>query len=159
MPGKVNPVMPELLALVAYQTIARDLAITLAAQGGQLELNAFLPLIAANLLPSMEELTRAMKLFADRCISGIEAIPENCLLHLERSVALATALAPLIGYDRAAAVAKQALHDNISVKQALITNGLFTNEEVDILLRPETLTRPGMIRKPSPAKPKEVPHE
>ena len=159
MPGKVNPVMTELLAQVAYQTIARDLAITLAAQGGQLELNAFLPLIAANLLPAMEELTQTMRLFADRCIAGIEAIPENCLSHLEHSVALATALAPLIGYDRAAVIAKQALQDNVSVKQVLVASGLFTKEEVDALLRPETLTRPGMIKKPSPAKPKEVRHE
>ncbi len=159
MPGKVNPVMPELLAQVAYQTIARDLAITLAAQGGQLELNAFLPLIAANLLPAMEELTKAMKLFADRCIAGIDASPAKCLSHLEHSVALATALAPLIGYDRAAVVAKQALHDDTSVKQILVASHLFTEEEVEILLRPEMLTRPGMIKKPAPAKTKEARHE
>lgn len=73
MPGKVNPIIPEMVAQVGYQTIARDLAITLAAQGGQLELNAFLPLMAANILPAMEELTQAMRLFADRCIAGIEA--------------------------------------------------------------------------------------
>ena len=159
MPGKVNPVMPEMLAQVAYQTIARDLAITLAAQGGQLELNAFLPLVAANLLPAMEELTGAMKLFAERCVSGIEANGERCRFHLENSVALITALAPLIGYDRAASLAKQALQGDSPVKQSLLDSGLFTAEELDNLLRPEALTRPGMVKRPTAAKPKEAAHE
>ena len=155
MPGKVNPVIPEMIAQVGYQTIARDLAITLAAQGGQLELNAFLPLVAANILPAMEELTQAMRLFADRCIAGIQANPDRCLAHLESSVALITALSPLIGYDRAAAVAKQALSEQTSVRQALLAAGLFTSAELDALLRPEALTRPGMIKPPAPNKPKE----
>lgn len=159
MPGKVNPVMPEMVAQVAYQTIARDLAITLAAQGGQLELNAFLPLIAANLLPAMEELTHAMRLFAERCISGIEANSERCRFHLENSVALITALAPLIGYDRAARLAKQALQADSPVKQSLLDSGLFTTDELDNLLRPEALTRPGMVKRPTAAKPKEAAHE
>ena len=159
MPGKVNPVMPEMLAQVAYQTIARDLAITLAAQGGQLELNAFRPLVAANLLPAMEDLTGAMKLFAERCVSGIEANSERCRFHLENSVALVTALAPLIGYDRAASLAKQALQTDSSVKKSLLDSGLFTAEELDTLLRPEALTRPGMVKRPTAAKPKEAAHE
>ena len=159
MPGKVNPVMPEMLAQVAYQTIARDLAITLAAQGGQLELNAFLPLVAANLLPAMEELTNAIRLFAERCVSGIEANSERCRFHLENSVALVTALAPLIGYDRAASLAKQALQTDSSVKKSLLDSGLFTAEELDTLLRPEALTRPGMVKRPTAAKPKEAAHE
>ncbi len=159
MPGKVNPVIPEMIAQVGYQTIARDLAITLAAQGGQLELNAFLPLVAANLLPAMEELTGAMRLFADRCVAGIEAVPARCRFHLENSVALVTALAPLIGYDRAAEIAKEALHSHSPVKKALLDAGLFTEQELEQLLRPEALTRPGMIKKPVPAKPKEASDE
>ena len=159
MPGKVNPVMPEMLAQVAYQTIARDLAITLAAQGGQLELNAFLPLIAANLLPAMEELTNAMRLFAQRCVEGIEAIPNQCRAHLENSAALATALAPLIGYDRAAEIAKKALQEDASVKTVLLDSGLITKEDLDTLLRPEALTRPGMLKKPAPIRSKEASHE
>ena len=156
MPGKVNPVIPEMVAQIGYQTIARDLAITLAAQGGQLELNAFLPLIAANLLPAMEELTHAMRLFANRCIDGIEVDSDRCRFHLENSVALITALSPLIGYDRAAEIAKQALKDRSPVKKALLDSGLFTLTELDTLLRPEALTRPGMIKKPSTPKPKEA---
>ena len=159
MPGKVNPVIPEMVAQVSYQIIARDLAITLAAQGGQLELNAFLPLVAANLLPGMEELTQAMRLFADRCIDGIEADASRCRSHLENSVALITALSPLIGYDLAAEIAKQSLRDNASIKKALLEAGLFTQTELDALLRPESLTRPGMIKKPSADKSKEAPHE
>jgi len=159
MPGKVNPVIPEMVAQVGYQTISRDLAITLAAQGGQLELNAFLPLIAANLLPAMEELTHAMQLLANRCIAGIEADSDRCRVHLENSVALITALSPLIGYDRAADIAKQALKDHSPVKKALLESGLFTQTELDTLLRPESLTRPGMIKRPSTAKLKEAPHE
>ena len=159
MPGKVNPVIPEMVAQVGYQIIARDLAITLAAQGGQLELNAFLPLVAANLLPGMEELTQAMRLFADRCIDGIEADASRCRSHLENSIALITALSPLIGYDRAAEIAKQALRDNAPIKKALLESGLFTQAELDALLRPEALTRPGMIKKPSAGKSKEAPHE
>ncbi len=156
MPGKVNPVIPEMVAQIGYQTIARDLAITLAAQGGQLELNAFLPLIAANLLPAMEELTHAMRLFANRCIDGIEVDSDRCRFHLENSVALITALSPLIGYDRAAEIAKQALKDRSPVKKSLLDSGLFTLTELDTLLRPEALTRPGMIKKPSTPKTKEA---
>ena len=159
MPGKVNPVIPEMVAQVGYQIIARDLAITLAAQGGQLELNAFLPLIAANLLPGMEELTQGMRLFATRCIDGIEADAARCRSHLENSVALITALSPLIGYDRAAEIAKQALKSNFPIKKALLESGLFTQVELDALLRPETLTRPGMIKRPADDKPKEARHE
>ena len=156
MPGKVNPVIPEMVAQIGYQTIARDLAITLAAQGGQLELNAFLPLIAANLLPAMEELTHAMRLFANLCIVGIQVDSDRCRFHLENSVALITALSPLIGYDRAAEIAKQALKDRSPVKKALLDSGLFSLTELDTLLRPEALTRPGMIKKPSTPKAKEA---
>lgn len=158
MPGKVNPVMPEMIAQVAYQTIARDLAITLAAQGGQLELNAFLPLIAANLLPAMEELAQAMRLFAERCVAGIEAVPARCMAQLESSTALATALAPLIGYDRAAELAKRALAENVPIKNLLLETALLTAGELDAVLRPEGLTRPGMIKRPAPDKRKETPH-
>lgn len=158
MPGKVNPVMPEMIAQVAYQTIARDLAITLAAQGGQLELNAFLPLIAANLLPAMEELAKAMRLFAERCVAGIAAEPERCLAHLEASTALATALAPLLGYDQAAALAKRSLTENLPIRALLLDAGLFSAEELAAFLRPEGLTRPGMAGKKPAAKQKELPN-
>ena len=156
MPGKVNPVIPELVTQVGYQTLSRDLAITLAAQGGQLELNAFLPLVAANLLPAMEELTQAIRLFAERCIDGIQANPRQCLQHLENSVALATALSPLLGYERAAEMVRRALSENLPLPQVLLSSGLFSAEQLAQLIRPETLTRPGMIKQPFVAKSKEV---
>ena len=107
----------------------------------------------------MEELTQTMRLFADRCIADIQANPGRCLGHLENSVALVTALSPLIGYHRASVIAKQALADQAPIKQALLDSQLFTPEELDTLLRPEALTRPGMVKKSAGAKPKEVdPH-
>jgi fumarate hydratase class II len=97
-----------------------------------------------------------MRLFATRCIDGIEVDSDRCRFHLENSVALITALSPLIGYDRAAEIAKQALKDRSPVKKALLDSGLFTLTELDTLLRPEALTRPGMIKKPSTPKAKEA---
>jgi aspartate ammonia-lyase len=147
MPGKVNPVLPEMLAQVAYQTIAQDLAITLAAQGGQLELNAFLPLIAANLLPAMESLGQAMRILADNCIRGIEADPERCMSHLLNSPGIITALCPYLGYDKATALAKKSLHDPRPVKELILGTGLFSAEELDGLLQAHNLTRPGIVGK------------
>jgi aspartate ammonia-lyase len=147
MPGKVNPVVPEMIAQVAYQTIAQDLAITLAAQGGQLELNAFLPLIAANLLPAMENLSRGIRILADHCITGIEAIPENCLAHLNNSIGIITALSPHIGYDVASQLAKTALQTSRSVRELILEAGLFSAGELDQLLQPRELTRPGIVGK------------
>jgi len=145
MPGKVNPVLPEMLAQIAYQTIAQDLAITLAAQGGQLELNAFLPLIAANLLPAMESLGQAMRIFADSCIRGIEAEPERCMTHLLNSPGIITALCPYMGYDKASEIAKKSLHDSRPVKELILEEGLFSAEELNELLQVHNLTRPGIV--------------
>jgi len=147
MPGKINPVLPEMLAQVAYQAVAQDLAITLAVQGGQLELNAFLPLVAANLLPAMESLGHAMTLLADKCIRDIEAVPEKCLTHLNNSIGIITALSPHIGYDTASELAKKALQDSRPVKELLLEAGLFSAKELDELLQPKELTRPGIVGK------------
>ncbi|WP_077714576.1 aspartate ammonia-lyase [Desulforamulus ferrireducens] len=147
MPGKVNPVIPEMITQAAYQAMAQDLAITLAAQAGQLELNAFLPLIAANLLPAMETLAKAMNAMAERCIRGIEAVPEKCLAHLHDSVGIITVITPHVGYDVAAELAKTALKTGLSVRTVILQAGIFTEEELDQLLRPEIVTRPGIAGK------------
>ncbi|WP_346353704.1 aspartate ammonia-lyase [Azotosporobacter soli] len=147
MPGKVNPVLPEMVTQVAYQVMAQDLAITLAVQGGQLELNAFLPLLSANLLPALESLALAIKQLAFSCIDGIEAAPDVCRRHLESSMALATALAPLVGYDRAAELAKRALAEGKNIKDVILQEKLLTDSEISSLLRPEVLTRPGSVVK------------
>ncbi|MTV49122.1 aspartate ammonia-lyase [Heliobacillus mobilis] len=145
MPGKVNPVMPEMVNQVAYQVMAHDLAITLAAQAGQLELNAFLPMVAFNLLPAMKMLTRALKLLVERCIRGIEADENRCLEYLHHSVSLITALAPLLGYDRAASLAKKALAENRPVREVVLESGVFEAEELERLLRAAELCRPGVV--------------
>lgn len=147
MPGKVNPVLPEMVTQVAYQVIAQDLAITLAVQGGQLELNAFLPLVAANLLPALESLGHAMRILADHCIIGIEAVPAKCLDHLHNSVGIITAISPHVGYDVASELAKTALQTGRPVREVILSAGLFTETELDQLLKPEKITRPGIAGK------------
>ncbi|QJP15806.1 aspartate ammonia-lyase [Starkeya sp. ORNL1] len=116
MPGKVNPVIPESVNQVCYQIIGNDLAVTMAAEGGQLQLNAFEPLIAYNLLTSMRLLGRAMTNLAERCVRGIEADVERCRAGAEGSISLATALVPVVGYGRAAEIAKEALRSGRTVK-------------------------------------------
>jgi len=146
MPGKVNPVVPEMVTQVAYQVIAQDLAITLAAQGGQLELNAFLPLIAANLLPALENLSHAMRIMADQCITGIEAVPQKCQDHVHNSIGILTALTPHVGYDMASDLAKKALQTGRPVRDIILEAGLYSETELDSLLRLEEITRPGGVR-------------
>lgn len=146
MPGKVNPVVPELVTQVAYQVIAQDLAITLAAQGGQLELNAFLPLIAANLLPGMDSLAKTMILLAENCILGITANQKRCQEHVYNSTAIMTAISPVLGYDVASELAKMALKSGKPAREVLLEAGIFSPEELDALLKPEYLTRPGILK-------------
>ena len=139
MPGKVNPVIPEVLNIVCFQVIGNDLAVTMAAEGGQLQLNAFEPLIAHNILSSMQLLTNAIGTFRERCIEGIEARPDQCALHIEAGVSTVTALVPLIGYERAAALAKQALSEGRTVRELALLTGLLTEAQLDEVLRPERL--------------------
>jgi len=144
MPGKINPVITEAVTQAAYQVVANDSAITLAAQAGQLELNAFIPLIAHNLFQSLDLLTRAALMLKDKCILGIEVDEEHCRDLLERSAALATAMAPYIGYDEASRVAKTAMAENLTVPEVLLREGLITEEKLAEMLRPEQLTTPGI---------------
>ena len=124
MPGKVNPVIPESVNQVCYQVIGNDLAVTMAAEGGQLQLNAFEPLIVYNLLTSMRLLGRAMDNLAKRCVAGIEADAERCRMGAEASISLATALVPVVGYTEAAEIAKQALASGRTVLDVAVARGL-----------------------------------
>ena len=108
MPGKVNPVIAESVTMVAAQVIGNDLTIALAGQSGSFELNVMMPVIAYNLLQSIDLLSNASVMFADKCIRGIAADRERCEEMVEKSLAMVTALAPLIGYDRAADIAREA---------------------------------------------------
>jgi aspartate ammonia-lyase len=126
MPGKYNPVMAEMTAMVCFQVIGYDTAIVLAAQAGQLELNVMMPLIAYNLLHSIEILGNTIAVLSDRCLQGIAVYPDRCLAYAEGSLALVTALNPHIGYLNAAAVAKESLETGKSLRQIVLEKGLMS---------------------------------
>nr|WP_305884235.1 aspartate ammonia-lyase [Microbulbifer okhotskensis] len=145
MPGKVNPVIPEVVNQVAYQVIGNDLTITLAAESGQLQLNVMEPVIAFNLLQSMRLMTQAMNTLAQRCVNGITANEEHCLQMVENSIGLITAVNPFIGYENATRIAKQALITGASVKQLILEEGLLNEEELNDILAPENMTQPRKV--------------
>jgi len=134
MPGKVNPVLPEVIVQVAAQVIGNDAAITLAGQAGNFELNVMLPVIAHNLLQSISLLAKSAALFCDKCIRGIEVNEERCRSYLEQSLALATALVPVIGYDRAASVAKTASETGETIREVAIGKKVLPEGEVHRIL-------------------------
>ena len=144
MPGKVNPVMTELATQVAYQVMAADLAITLAAQAGQLELNAFLPQIAFNLFLQLDLLGAGVRLFKDRCILGIEADQARCQELLERSFGQVTALAPHLGYQATTEVAREAYATGKPVREIVLARGLMGEQELSVVLSPSEMTKPGI---------------
>ncbi len=144
MPGKVNPVATEAASQAAFQIMANDQAIAYAAASGQLELNAFLPMIAHNLFGSLQLLTNAAKLLADRCVRGIEADEDRCRDLVERSFAMLTALSPYIGYEAASDLALEAQRTGKTIRQAALDKGLFTKERLDEILSTVEMTKPGI---------------
>ena len=144
MPGKVNPVIPEMLNMVCYHVMGNDLAVMSAAQAGQLELNVMTPIIAYNLLQSMQILTNGVRLFADRCIRGITANVERCQELAEKSIGLATALNAYIGYAAAAKVAQEAMTRNVPLRQVILEQELLTEEQLAQILDPLAMTEPGI---------------
>ncbi|HEY3276060.1 MAG TPA: aspartate ammonia-lyase [Syntrophorhabdaceae bacterium] len=144
MPGKINPVIPEMVIQAAYQVICFDQGITMAAASGQLELNACLPLITYNLLSSLRLLINSAVILRTRCIEGITANEENCRRWLEESACLATALVPYIGYDEAGRIAGRAVAERKTVKEIALERGLFKEEEIDAIFSTPELTRPGI---------------
>ncbi|HUG46830.1 MAG TPA: aspartate ammonia-lyase [Candidatus Limnocylindria bacterium] len=144
MPGKVNPVMVENLAMISYHVIGADTAVAWAASRGQLELNVMMPLIAHEVLDSLTVLTNGCRQFARECVAGIEADVERCARLLEDSSAMATPLAPYIGYALAADIAKEAVATGKTIRQLVIEKGVFTQEELDQILDPHELTEPGV---------------
>lgn len=142
MPGKVNPVIPESLIQVCSQVIANDSAITLAGLSGNFELNVMMPLIAYNLLESIRLLANAVDNFSKRCIEGLKADRERCEEMVEKSLALATALTPRIGYDEAARIAKKAYETRKTIRQVVDEEGLFSKGDLNLLLDPRFMTAP-----------------
>lgn len=144
MPGKVNPIIPEAVNQVSFHVMASDLAITMAAQSGQLELNAFLPLIAHHLLSSIELLTRCIQMFVTNCINGIQANRKSCQAVLDKSLVTVAALVPHIGYDLATQVAREAIQTGQSVLATVRAMNLITEEKLAEILDPHALTKPGI---------------
>ncbi len=144
MPNKVNPVMTEMTSQAAFQVISLDQAITLAAFSGQLELNAFLPLVTFNLLTGLKLLINTVTTFRVHCIEGITANNDRCNKWLEESLCLATALAPYVGYDKAAEISERAASEGKTIRRVAIESGLFTASELDVIFSPAELTRPGI---------------
>ncbi len=145
MPGKVNPVIPEAVNQIAFEVIGNDLTVTLAAEAGQLQLNAFEPIIAHSLFKSLIHLRAGCLILKERCISGITANREHMRQLVENSIGLVTALNPYIGYTNATAVAQEALTTGRSVYDLVLTKGLLTREQLANILQPEILTRPRQI--------------
>ncbi|QQG51244.1 MAG: aspartate ammonia-lyase [Candidatus Saccharibacteria bacterium] len=142
MPGKVNPVIPEVVNQIAFEVIGNDVTVSFAAEAGQLQLNAFEPIIAHNLLNSLIYLRQGYITLAVNCVKGITANHELLSQTVANSIGIVTALNPHIGYANTSAVAKEAARRNSGVVEVILEMGLMTQEELDKILRPENLTRP-----------------
>lgn len=142
MPGKINPVIPEVVSQVAYLIIGHDYTITMAAEAGQLELNAFEPVLFHHLFESIDTLKEAAATLTKHCITGITANKGQCEEYIEKSVGISTALCPYIGYAKSAEIAKKSLKTGISVKELVLEEGLLKEEELKEILKPEKMTQP-----------------
>ncbi|QKF80898.1 aspartate ammonia-lyase [Halarcobacter ebronensis] len=146
MPGKVNPVIPEVVNQVAFQVIGTDVTITIASEGGQLQLNVFEPVIAYNLFNSINMMKNAFETLAEKCICGITANEEHCKNLVVNSIGLVTALNPHIGYENSTSVAKEALDSGQSVYDIVLKRGLLTQEELEDIIKPENMIKPRLIK-------------
>jgi aspartate ammonia-lyase len=145
MPGKVNPVIPEVVNQVAFEVIGNDVAVSFAAEAGQLQLNAFEPLVAHSLFKSLKHLKNACDTLRTRCVTGITANREYLLHTVEQSISIVTALNPHIGYERASEVAREAYASGKTVREVVLEKEFLTAPELDEILRAELLTRPGYV--------------
>jgi aspartate ammonia-lyase len=145
MPGKVNPVIPEVVNQIAFEVIGNDVTISFAAEAGQLQLNAFEPIIAHSLFKSINHLRAGSLTLADRCVAGITANREHLRAGVDRSIGIVTALNPYIGYVNATEVAQAALASGRSVYDLVLERKLLTREELDRIMQPDLLTRPNPV--------------
>ena len=142
MPGKVNPVMSEMLTMVAAQVMGNDVAVNFGGAGGNFELNVYLPMMALNLLESVQLLANGARTFTDRCVVGIQANEEICQASVERNLAICTSLAPVIGYDAAAGLSKKAFKTGQSIREVALEQGVLSAEQLDRLLDFHAMTVP-----------------
>ncbi|WP_238917609.1 aspartate ammonia-lyase [Clostridium sp. YIM B02555] len=147
MPGKVNPVIPEMVAQVSLRVISNDTAITMASSMGQLELNAFTPLIAECLLESLELLDKSIIIFKEKCIEDLEMNKDRCSENLENSLVSATALVPHLGYDEASSISKKALETGKTIREILLEEQILPEETIDKILSPAELIRTHIVGK------------
>ncbi len=147
MPGKVNPVIPEVVNQVAFNAIGNDVTITMAAEAGQLELNAFEPIIFYCLFQSIDTIAYAVQTFVDNCVIGITANENRCRYFVENSVGIITAICPYVGYQKAAEIAKEAIKTGESVRKLIIEKGILTTEQMDEIMDPVQMTEPGISGK------------
>ncbi len=144
MPGKVNPVIPEVVNQVAYRIVGNDVSIAFAVEAGQLELNAFEPVVFYSLFQSIDILKNAVDTFITNCIEGIIANEKHCEELLEQSVGIVTALNPYIGYTASAKLAKKALSTGIPIRKLVLEEGILTEEQMEKIMDPYRLTKPGV---------------
>ena len=147
MPGKVNPVIPEVVNQVAFNVIGNDVTITMAAEAGQLELNAFEPIVFYCMFQSIDTLAYAVQTFVENCVSGITANETRCRYLVENSVGVITAICPHVGYQKAADIAKQAIKTGESVRELILKEGLLTEAELNEIMDPVSMTEPGISGK------------
>ncbi len=146
MPGKVNPVIPEVVNQIAFEVIGMDVTVTLAAEAGQLQLNVMEPIMAFELFMMLEMLKRGCRVLENRCIRGITANAERCRELVLNSVGIVTALNPIIGYEKSAEIAKQALETGKSVRDIVIDKGLVDKNKLEEILSVENLMHPKFFR-------------
>lgn len=144
MPGKVNPVMAEVVNQVAFQIIGNDHTISLASEAGQLELNVMEPVLVFNLLQSLSILQNALQVFRKLLVEGLKANVERCRELVEKSVGIVTAINPHVGYETATSIAKEAIQTGRSVRDICTERGVLTSEELDVILNPFEMTSPGI---------------
>jgi aspartate ammonia-lyase len=144
MPGKVNPSIPEMVNQVCFQVVGCDTTVAMASEHGQLELNVMMPVIGFNVLLSMRILTNAARVLTERCVQGIEANREMCTYWVERSAALATALAPQIGYAAAAELSKRSVKEGVLIRDLVRREGILPADQVDEVLDLRKMTEIGV---------------
>lgn len=144
MPGKVNPVIAEVISQVAFQVMGNDQTITLASEAGQLELNVMEPVLVFNLLQSISVMNNAFQTFTNNCLKGIEANEERLKDYVEKSAGLITAVNPHIGYEQASSIAREALETGTPIRELCLKYGVLTEEELDVILNPKEMTDPGI---------------
>ena len=142
MPGKINPVMPELAAMVSFQVVGNDAAVALAVQAGQLELNVMMPTMSYSVLQSITIMTNMLHVFTDKCVAGITASEKRCNFYAQSTVSLATALNPYIGYAKAAEIAKESVATGRSIIEIAREKKLLSEKEIEEILDPVNMTEP-----------------